>query len=113
VAHLHDLPLPGAERSEPGAGAARRAWEATRLDRMLMDHWLREGEHALAEGLAAQAGIEPLTDVDAFRETQEIVRALRRRDCAPALAWCAGNRGRAVQVEPIKPMLKAPGTLAL
>jgi hypothetical protein len=48
----------------------------------------------LAQGLATEAGIEPLTDVDAFRETQEILRALWRRDCSLALAWCACNRAK-------------------
>ena len=120
VAHLHELPLPGADKSDARAAAARRAWESTRLDRVLVDHLLREGEHALASRLVADVGAELLTDAGVFAAGRDVVEALRRRDCGPALAWCDKKRAklrlvksRLVRLRAFKSVdprsLKAPG----
>jgi len=94
VAHLRELPLPGSDRGDMSAAAKRRRWESTRLDRLLVDHLLREGLHTLASTLAAEAGVEALTDVAVFTTGKHVVEALGRRDCAPALAWCVEHRDK-------------------
>jgi CTLH/CRA C-terminal to LisH motif domain len=48
--------------------------------------------HAVA--LAEETGSEQLCDLHIFTDAQRVVAALRQRNCAPALAWCAENRAR-------------------
>lgn len=43
MAHLHELPLPGADRADTEAATKRREWESKRLDRLLVDHLSRVG----------------------------------------------------------------------
>jgi macrophage erythroblast attacher len=75
------------------------AWDETRLDRMLVDYMLRAGMHETAEKLADARDIRPLVELDIFSASRTIVDALRERDCAPALRWCAENRRRLAKVQ--------------
>ncbi|KAF8072778.1 hypothetical protein HT031_000438 [Scenedesmus sp. PABB004] len=70
------------------------AWSKQRLDRLLVDHMLRGGQHQSAARLAAESGTEALSEGHIFADARRVVEALRARDCAPALAWCAENRAR-------------------
>ena len=87
----------GLPPSAPDAKAAmrRRDWESKRLDRLLVDHLLRENQHELATRLAIEAGVEQLVDASVYAAELDVVDALRRRrDCGPALAWCARHRAK-------------------
>lgn len=94
VSHLKELPLPGAEKTDPSAALRRKAWESMRLDRIIVDHLLRDGDHDLANMFANATGVSHLTDVDFFHAERDVVDALRRRDCAPALSWCDQHRAK-------------------
>lgn len=76
------------------ARGATVAWHRPRLDRILVDHLLRSDCHVSAAALAASAQIEPLCDLHVFDGARCVADALRARDAAPALAWCAEQRGR-------------------
>eukprot|EP00128_Syssomonas_multiformis_P004293 Colp12_sorted_trinity150504_noHs@31230 len=69
-------------------------WKAKRLDRILVDHMLRDGNYDSATLLAKDSGIEDLVDVDLFIASRKIEDALKSRNRAEALAWCAENRSR-------------------
>lgn len=79
-------------------GAPRRgdavAWNRPRLDRILVDHMLRSDCYASAVALASSAQIDLLCDLHVFDGARRVAEALRARDAAPALAWCAEQRAR-------------------
>lgn len=62
-------------------------WTKSRLDRLLVDHLLRSGYQGSAAQLAKEAGIEELVDLHIFVGARPIIHALRKHDCAVALAW--------------------------
>lgn len=68
------------------------AWAHVRLDRLLVDHLLREGHTESARALAKEKGIGDLVDIAVFDECGRIERGLadgRMQDC---LTWCAENK---------------------
>ena len=69
-------------------------WRKTRLDRMLVEHFLRSGFYNSAIRLARAAGITGLTNIGLFLVAKEVEEALAARDTAKCLAWCHDNRSR-------------------
>ncbi|KAL4401329.1 ubiquitin protein ligase [Malassezia pachydermatis] len=74
-------------------------WCDTRLDRLLVDHMLRQGYMHTAKALAQRQHIESLVDLPAFEQIHQIEMSLlgdeakgQKPSCALALAWCAENR---------------------
>lgn len=67
-------------------------WSKIRLDRMLVDHLLRQGYTASAQQLAKEKGIEDLVDVGEFIECARIEDSLRQGESKECLAWCAENK---------------------
>lgn len=67
-------------------------WSKIRLDRMLVDHLLRQGYTESAQQLAKEKGIEDLVDVGEFIECGRIEDSLRRGETKDCLAWCAENK---------------------
>lgn len=70
------------------------AWTKQRLDRIIVDHLLREGCYDTAAALVDSAGLGQLADAHIFAEARRVVEALRAHDAAAALAWCDDNRTR-------------------
>ncbi|XP_004346694.1 macrophage erythroblast attacher protein [Capsaspora owczarzaki ATCC 30864] len=77
-----------------GAPDQQLIWNMTRLDRVIVDHLLREGYVETANKFATDNGILDLVDVDVFLESRSIEEALQRHDCTAALAWCNVNKSR-------------------
>lgn len=73
---------------------ADRAEAQLVLDRLVVDFLLRCGHARAARQLAEQANVVALCDFELFDEVHRILDALRRRDCAPALLWCAAHRAQ-------------------
>ena len=67
-------------------------WSKVRLDRMLVDHLLRQGYTDSAQQLAKEKGIEDLVDVGEFIECGRIEDSLRRGETKDCLAWCQENK---------------------
>ncbi|KAJ3228058.1 GID complex subunit containing RING finger motif [Chytriomyces hyalinus] len=66
-------------------------WSKTQLDRVLVDYMLREGCFETAKGMASEAGIQDLVDIELFSQSKMIEDALKRRSCAECLQWCKEN----------------------
>lgn len=64
-------------------------WNRQRLNRLLADHLLRRGHVATANQLVANNDLQELVDLHIFQEAHTVAAALDRRDCQPALEWCA------------------------
>lgn len=43
-----------------------------------------------------ECGIESFTDYEIFKESNEIIEALKQRDPGPALGWCKTNKSKLV-----------------
>ncbi|KAK1571344.1 hypothetical protein Q3G72_015389 [Acer saccharum] len=69
-------------------------WNNTRLKRILVDYMLRMSYYDSAEKLAESSNMLDLVDIDVFQEAKKVIDALRNKEVAPALAWCADNKSR-------------------
>jgi len=96
VAHLRELPCgdtpPNADPENADTTARRlRAWESTRLDRMVVDYAVRRGDRELAERVARETGVEHLVDIDAHEPGLDASVAIRRGRLGsaylPAIKW--------------------------
>ena len=66
-------------------------WSRTRLDRLLVDYFLRHGYDDSARALARERGVELLVDVDTFDQMSRIRRSLLAGSVTEALAWCTAG----------------------
>ncbi|KAF2617795.1 hypothetical protein F2Q68_00041547 [Brassica cretica] len=69
-------------------------WNNTKLKRILVDYMLRMSYFETASKLSESCNILDLVDIDIFREAKKVIDALKRREVASALAWCADNKTR-------------------
>eukprot|EP00045_Choanoeca_perplexa_P009904 m.98222 g.98222 ORF g.98222 m.98222 type:complete len:377 (+) comp15074_c0_seq1:142-1272(+) len=74
--------------------AEQAAWREVRLQRFLIDHFVRCGHYATASALAAQPALEHCYDLSIFEELTVVEDALRQQDLGPALAWCETHQAR-------------------
>ena len=80
--------------SIPNTPVAESQWRKTRVDRMLVEHFLRTGYYDSAMGLAKQANIEDLTNINLFLVAKEVEDALKQKDVTKCLAWCHDNKSK-------------------
>lgn len=71
-----------------------KLWRKVRLDRMLVEHLLREGYYDSAVELARTSGVEDLTNIEVFLVAREVEESLARKDISKCLAWCHDNKSR-------------------
>lgn len=69
-------------------------WKQTRLDRMIIEHFLRLGYYETAECLAVRKDIRELTNLDIFQTTREVEEDLRQHQTAKCIAWCNDNKSK-------------------
>ncbi len=69
-------------------------WRKTRLDRMLVEHFLRSGFYNSAIRLAGASGIGELTNIGLFLVAKEVEEALAAKDTSKCLAWCHDNKSK-------------------
>ncbi|KAG8236698.1 hypothetical protein J437_LFUL016877 [Ladona fulva] len=70
------------------------AWRRTRLDRMLVEYFLRRGYYGAALGLARHSNLEDITNIDLFLASREVEQSLAARETAKCLTWCHDNRSK-------------------
>ncbi|XP_065071862.1 E3 ubiquitin-protein transferase MAEA-like [Rhopilema esculentum] len=73
---------------------AQLVWKRKRLERMLVDHFLRSGYYETAILMAKKADIENYVDVDLFLAARKVEDALRMKRSEPCLAWCHDNKSK-------------------
>lgn len=74
--------------------AASNQYKKIRLDRMLVEHFLRLGYYETAEMLANRSGIRDLTNLDIFRTSREVELDLSNRNTAKCILWCNDNKSK-------------------
>lgn len=72
--------------------AATNQWKQTRLDRMIIEHFLRLGYYESAEQLAVRSGIRDLTNLDIFQVSREVESELAQHKTGKFTAWCNENK---------------------
>jgi len=99
VDHLMDGVKAAAAAASSGGGTGvggneMAEWKKTRLNRMLVEHFLRSGHYDSAVTLARSAGIEDLTNISLFLVAKEVEDTLNQKDISRCLAWCHDNKSK-------------------
>ncbi|XP_046973115.1 E3 ubiquitin-protein transferase MAEA [Vanessa cardui] len=92
--HLKEQAEALADPSAPQAKTQMNQWRKVRLDRMLVDYFLRNGYYDSANKLADVRGLRDLTNVDIYAAAAEVESELSARRTARCLQWCADNRSK-------------------
>lgn len=74
--------------------AATNQWKKIRLDRMIVEHFLRLGFYETAERLAIRSNIRDLTNLDIFQTSREVEEDLKKRQTTKCIAWCSDNKSK-------------------
>ncbi|XP_076367685.1 E3 ubiquitin-protein transferase Katazuke isoform X1 [Tachypleus tridentatus] len=69
-------------------------WKKKRLDRMLVEHFLRSGYYNTALRLARHSNIEDLTNIELFLVSKEVEESLANKDTSKCLNWCYDNKSK-------------------
>lgn len=69
-------------------------WKKKRLDRMLVDHFLRCGYYNTALKLAKHSNIEDLTNINLFLISKEVEESLSDHCTTKCLTWCYENKSK-------------------
>lgn len=69
-------------------------WKKKRLDRMLVDHFLRCGYYNTALKLAKHSNIEDLTNINLFLVSKEVEESLNKHCTVKCLNWCYENKSK-------------------
>lgn len=72
--------------------AATNQWKKIRLDRMIVEHFLRLGYYESAEQLAIRSGIRDLTNLDIFQTSREVEQDLASHRTAKCTTWYIDNK---------------------
>ena len=78
----------------PPTPASEAQWRKTRVDRMLVEHFLRIGYYDTAVSLANHFDIEDLTNINLFLVAKDVEEALSHKDVNKCLAWCHDNKSK-------------------
>lgn len=74
--------------------AAANQYKKIRLDRMLVEHFLRLGYYETAEMLANRSGIRDLTNISIFQTSREVEADLAGHNTAKCIVWCNDNKSK-------------------
>lgn len=74
--------------------AAENQWKKIRLNRLIVEHFLRLGYYDTAEVLANRAGIREISNLDIFNVTREVEKDLSQHNTAKCIMWCADNKSK-------------------
>ncbi|CAG0882041.1 unnamed protein product [Cyprideis torosa] len=82
------------KESESPSPVVHSAWKAQRVDRMLVDYFLRQGYYKTALELVRSSGLQDVTNVDLFLVLREVEDSLGKHETHRALTWCHDNKSR-------------------
>ncbi|XP_065352023.1 E3 ubiquitin-protein transferase MAEA [Cloeon dipterum] len=69
-------------------------WRRHRLDRMLVEYFLRRGYYGAALKLASASELDKLTNLEVFLVSREVEQSLAEHQTAKCLAWCHDNKSK-------------------
>ncbi|XP_004922110.2 E3 ubiquitin-protein transferase MAEA isoform X1 [Bombyx mori] len=92
--HLKEQASALAEPSSTQVKTTLNQWRKVRLDRMLVDYFLRNGYYESAWKLAESAGLRELTNVDIYSAAAAVEAELKSQRTARCLQWCSGNKSK-------------------
>jgi macrophage erythroblast attacher len=74
--------------------ATLKSFKKQRMDRMLIDYFLRSGFYNTAQLLANKSKILEMTNIDVFLTEKDIVNSLKNKDSSKCLTWCNDNKSK-------------------
>lgn len=74
--------------------AAANQWKKIRLNRLIVEHFLRLGYYDTAEILANRSGIRDITNIDIFQVSREVERDLSEHNTTKCIMWCLDNKSK-------------------
>lgn len=74
--------------------AAANQWKKVRLNRLIVEHFLRLGYYDTAEILANRSDIRDITNIDIFQVSREVERDLAQHNTAKCILWCIDNKSK-------------------
>ncbi|KAL4710812.1 hypothetical protein ACJJTC_010935 [Scirpophaga incertulas] len=92
--HLKEQAVVLAEPSSPQVRSTMSQWRKVRLDRMLVEYFLKNGYYESANKLADERSLRELSNVDIYAAAAEVETELRQRRTARCLQWCADNKSK-------------------
>ncbi|RVE52757.1 hypothetical protein evm_002630 [Chilo suppressalis] len=92
--HLKEQATVLNEPSTPQTRTSMNQWRKVRLDRMLVDYFLRNGYYESANKLADARSLRELTNVDIYAAAAEVEAELCQQRTARCLQWCADNKSK-------------------
>ncbi|KAM9967814.1 hypothetical protein ACTFIW_001901 [Dictyostelium discoideum] len=72
----------------------REIFNNTRINRILIDYFLREGYYDSAIEFSNQLKIKDFVDIEIFLSSKKVVEGLNKFDCTEALNWCNENKSK-------------------
>ncbi|XP_060528117.1 E3 ubiquitin-protein transferase MAEA isoform X2 [Cylas formicarius] len=69
-------------------------WRRKRLDRMVVEYFLRNGFYTSAIMLAEKSEIKDLTNIEIFLTSREVEKSLAGRETTKCLLWCHDNKSK-------------------
>ncbi|CAD5116611.1 DgyrCDS5484 [Dimorphilus gyrociliatus] len=69
-------------------------WRKQRLDRMLVEYFLRAGYYDSAIELGKSSDIEHLTNMELFITSRKVEESLSAKNTALCVAWCQDNKSK-------------------
>ncbi|XP_030764152.1 E3 ubiquitin-protein transferase MAEA isoform X1 [Sitophilus oryzae] len=69
-------------------------WRKKRLDRMVVEYFLRNGFYNAAIKLAERSEIKEYTNIDIFLNSREVEKSLASHETQKCLAWCHDNKSK-------------------
>ncbi|KAG5671860.1 hypothetical protein PVAND_002031 [Polypedilum vanderplanki] len=74
--------------------AAANQWKKIRLNRLIVEHFLRLGYYDTAEILANRSGIRDITNIDIFQVSREVEKDLAQHNTTKCILWCIDNKSK-------------------
>ena len=83
----------------PNNDVAINVLKKERIDRLLVDHLLRDGHYETAAKLSEQSHLDGLTNMELFRVALKVEESLEMGDTSKCLAWCRDNKSKLKKIK--------------
>jgi macrophage erythroblast attacher len=74
--------------------AVVKSFKRQRIDRILIDYFLRSGFYETSSLLASKSNIEYLTNIDVFSSEKQVIQSLKQKETTACLNWCNENKSK-------------------